>query len=101
MSNSVVTVAGFRSLFVYAAAVTPPVVPDAGGVGRYGSAIVEWVAGLCRRFWPLSLITRSRSAAGLKSTQKVEPSSGTESCETFLTTTSVGTGGLGGGVEMV
>jgi hypothetical protein len=39
---------------------------------------------LWRTFWPVSLITRSRFAAGLKSTPKFWPTSGTLSCETSV-----------------
>ncbi len=64
MTNNVVAVPGSRSLLVYAAAVTPLVTPDAGGVDNVVSATVVWVLRSWRRFWPLSLITRRRSAAG-------------------------------------
>ncbi len=80
-----VAVAALRSLFVYATPVTPfavvPVVAGGtGGLVSVPSTAVLPAAGapagssmLCRRFWPVSLTTRSRLAAGLKSTPNELP----------------------------
>jgi hypothetical protein len=70
------------SLFVYAA----PVKPLAGEPLRVSgvSLTVLLPSMSCRRFWPVSLMIRSRSAAGLTSTPKLTPSSGTESHPTFV-----------------
>jgi hypothetical protein len=90
-SNSVVAVVGSRSLLVYAAAVTPVAGAVAGGyVSVPSTAVVPaagmpiWSSMLCRRFWPVSLMTRSRFAAGLKSTPNLVPASGTLSWETLV-----------------
>ncbi len=86
-SNSVVAVAASRSLLVYAAPVTPRAVEGGvAGLVRVPSAVVLGSAGssmLWRRFWPVSLMTRRRLAAGLKSTPKCLPMRATVSCETF------------------
>jgi hypothetical protein len=78
--------------------VTPAVVgPFSEPLSGVSTAVVP-SSTLCRRFWPVSLTTRSRLAAGLKSTPNVVPSSATLSWETFLTVTSVA-GGVG--IEIV
>lgn len=73
---------------------TPLVGAGFGGVVSTASSTVVWSLRLWRRFWPLSLITRSRSAAGLKSTPKFVPYNGIVSCDTFVTTTSTVSGGV-------
>lgn len=89
MSKRDVAVAALRSLLVYAAPVTPSAV-DGGVVGLVSvpsTVVVSGAAGssmLCRRFCPVSLMTRRRFAAGLKSTPKRMPDRATVSCETFV-----------------
>jgi hypothetical protein len=71
MSNRVVPVFGSASLLVYMAPVTPSAA--AAPLVSEVSTVVVPSATLMRRFWPVSLMTRSRSAAGLKSTPNEVP----------------------------
>jgi hypothetical protein len=72
-------------LFVYAAPAMPSAgttfAPDAT-VSVASTAVVPPAFTLWRRFWPVSLTTRSRSAAGLKSTPNDMPDSGVVSAFT-------------------
>ncbi len=66
-----------------------PIAVDGGVVGleRVPSTVVVSGAAassmLWRRFWPVSEMTRSRFAAGLKSTPNAVPARATVSCDTF------------------